>query len=264
MPLVNQPELLAPLIDSTGSLISFSESCDACCIINKGPDAVTMQFTSIPTVAGFGSGKKVIAQYEPFVIPKGAAILTMGFKCANTKTAQLEISGKQRGDVADFMREWSGLGAVLGPGGVFVPPFNPPAPVSVGTTWNNQYDISGTSGPYALTIGTPQGDFTLDTAEVDSAAVKTQNFGGLTITYSGASRGTRGIISITGTGGSGTYTFTATATGTTLYSTSVTVTGTTVTYQCAGEGFAAFTHVNAGTVLHSLDVGNSPAAFAIG
>lgn len=261
MPIIKQPELLAPLITSTGTLVAFSESCDACCIVNKGPDSVTMQFTSIPTVAGYGSGKKVIDIYESFIIPKGASILTMGFKCANTKTAQLEISGKQLGEVADWMQGWIYPGSTLFP---FPTPFNPPVGGTVGTTWNNSYDIGGTTGAFALSIGSPFGTFTLDTAEADSAAVKTSNMGGFIVTYSGASRGTRGIITITGVGTSGTYTRTQTSTGVTTTSTSVVVTGANVTYLCAGDGYPVATHVPAATVLHSLDVGNSPAIFGFG
>lgn len=99
-----------------------------------------------------------------------------------------------------------------------------------------EWDLLGTSGAFALSMQTPDGTFTLSTAEVDSAAVKTETIGCLRFNYAGAARGSRGILSVTGIGKVGTYTYTRTITGSIVSDSDLTITRS-IRYTSAGEGY---------------------------
>lgn len=123
-----------------------------------------------------------------------------------------------------------------------------------------EWDLLGTSGAFALAMTTPDGTFTLSTADVDSAAVKTETIGCLRFSYSGAARGSRGVLTVTGIGKVGTYTYTRTITGAIVDSSDLTITRT-IKYTSSGEGYAATT-LNFGTVVHGWDGAYTPFIFS--
>lgn len=81
------------------------------------------------------------------------------------------------------------------------PPWPPGwQPTTGGTTWSRTYNFSGTTLGGVQWI-TPWGNFTLSTAELDSASLKTATKGGLVFLYSGAGGyAGRGTLTIIGTG----------------------------------------------------------------
>ncbi len=128
------------------------------------------------------------------------------------------------------------------------PPWPPPgggivAPKTGGTTWNQTYDLSATSGTISLDWIVPLGFYSLTTAQVDGASVIASTIGGLTFTYSGSSYGVRGTVTITGTGimdgrANGEYALVRTHTGNITLSGTVTVIAPGMKYTSALEGYA--------------------------
>lgn len=121
------------------------------------------------------------------------------------------------------------------------------APAQGGTTWAQTYNLASTSGTFLMNIITPDGNFTLNTTEVDAGAVKTSTLGGLVFTYSGASYGTRGTLTIAGTGSvggsavfkGGEYSLYRTHTGNITIAGTVTVIPPGITYTSSGESYSA-------------------------
>lgn len=123
-----------------------------------------------------------------------------------------------------------------------------------------EWDLLGTSGAFALSMTTPDGTFTLTTAEVDAAAAKTETIGCLRFNYSGAARGSRGILTITGIGKVGTYTYTRTITGAIVDSSDLIVTRS-IRYTSVGEGYNNQLLAFMATV-HGWDGAYTPFVFA--
>ncbi len=128
------------------------------------------------------------------------------------------------------------------------PPWPPGLkPTSGGTTWARTYNFSGTSLGGVQWI-TPFGNFTLSTAELDSASLKTSTLGSLVFLYSGAGGyAGRGTVTIIGTGAyndSGApvgaeYQFSlGTLTGSVLLTGTVVVDTGGVRYTSTGEAYA--------------------------
>ena len=130
---------------------------------------------------------------------------------------------------------------------------------SAAASINVSWDLSGTSGALTIVFVTPYGNFTLSTTEADATTPKTSTLGCLTFTYSGASRGIRGLLTIKGVAVKGTYSGTATITGS-IVSTSNSVVLASIHYTSAGEGYAN-TALSFGQAIAPLTVTNSPVTF---
>lgn len=102
--------------------------------------------------------------------------------------------------------------------------------------FNLSWDLAGTSGVLLLALAGPDGTFTMTDTEADGAAYST-TIGCLLFTYSGASRGTRGILTITGIGKPGAYTGLLTKTGTISDSGGLT-TVRSIRYTSVTEGYS--------------------------
>lgn len=124
-----------------------------------------------------------------------------------------------------------------------------------------EWDLLGTSGAFAYTLTTPHGTYSLNTAEVDGAAVKSATLGCLTCVYSGASRGSRGILTIRGLFVVGTYSHTLTKTGA-IVDSSDGVVIVPCHYTSAAEGYAA-SALTFGQIIAPLKVLNTPVTFAV-
>ncbi len=173
----------------------------------------------------------------------------------------------------------SAAAAVTGPTGfpdgwTYPAPYPPGwQPTQGGTTWSRTYAYSSTSGASSAAWFCPEGEFSLNTSEFDSASVKTQIIGGLTFTYSGkVGYGGRGTVTVTGTGSyasvgqinGGEYQYIESfASGAAVVTGTVLVATGGVRYTSSGEGYtntllAATTSITPLTVVHSPVVFRSP------
>lgn len=131
-------------------------------------------------------------------------------------------------------------------GWTFPTPYPPGwEPTQGGTTWSRTINYNGTTGGGEVFL-TPEGSFTLSSAELDSSSVKTGTLGGLTFTYSGSSYGGRGTLTIAGTGSyastgqtyGGQYYWIPGITGTPSISGTVVVATGGVRYTSSGESYS--------------------------
>lgn len=122
------------------------------------------------------------------------------------------------------------------------------------------WDLLGTSGAFALSMTTPDGTYTLTTADVDAAVPKTETIGCLRFSYAGAARGSRGVLTVRGIGKVGTYTYTRSFTGSITDTSNLTITRS-IKYTSSNEGYAGTT-LTFGTVVHGWDSPNTPFIFA--
>jgi hypothetical protein len=105
------PTLTYQAVDENGVLVTIAKFQDSCSIENKGPDPVTLSFAGIPAAAGFANGQKELAVYETLNIPPQTAFYQVGFKCAATKSATVEMASKAGGAEYQSLKEWTGIRA---------------------------------------------------------------------------------------------------------------------------------------------------------